>query len=446
MFRSLQEVDPEMDELIRKEEERQRETLDLIASENYAPIAVLQANSSVVCNKYSEGYIGRRYYGGNKYIDEIEGLCKKRALKLYGLDEKIWDVNVQPLSGSTANLAVYMGIVGKNGRIMGMDLSSGGHLSHGYRIKRRKITASSMFFRSKSYKIDEEGKIDYGDIERKYKKHRPDLVICGASAYSLDIEYKRIREIIGEDTYMMADISHVSGLIASGLLKNPFEVVDIVTTTTHKILRGPRAAMIFYRRSKMVKKERVDMKSKIDSGVFPGLNGGPHNQKIAALGVALKLANSVDYKSYGEEVIRNAKILADYLEEKGCKIVGGRTENHLILFTYPGIRGAELEKVCDLANISINKNCIKSDKSPMNPTGIRIGTPAITTRGLNREDVLYVGELLMRAIKITLNLKERALGKDIDYLMTNDLEINKLKKDVVDFIYKFPIPCFNFRF
>jgi len=450
LYDCLTKADPEIDELIKREEDRQRHSLELIASENFTSVSVLQANGSVLTNKYSEGTVGNRYYGGNEYIDQIELICKKRALELFKLDPEIWDVNVQVLTGSFANLAVYLGLVGKDGRIMGLDLPDGGHLSHGFQTKKKKISASSIFFTSKAYKCGENEEIDYDALEKNAREFKPEVLICGASAYTKDFDYKRFREIAGKDAYLMMDMAHVSGIIAAGLMNNPFEYCDVVTTTTHKILRGPRSAMIFYRKSKTLSSgETVNIKSKIESAVFPGLQGGPHNQKICALAVALKQANTQEYRNYIKNVLENAQTMAEEFKKLGCKMYGGGTCCHMILLILQGVSGDLVEKICEMCNISANKNCIPSDTSPLKPSGLRLGTPALTTRGFGKKDFVQVVKIVHEAIVIAKDISSKCqeVGDNISFveMAEKDSRIGQLKSKVIELTSKFDIPIFNYR-
>lgn len=447
IFEKLNVVDPEMDHLIKCEEERQRTSLELIASENFTSVSVLQVNGSILTNKYSEGQVGQRYYGGNEYIDQIEILCKKRALELFKLDPEIWDVNVQTLSGTCANFAVYTALIGKDGKVMGLDLPSGGHLSHGYQTEKKKISATSIFFKSKSYKCGDNQEIDYETLEKDFNEFKPDILVCGGSAYPNDFNYKKFREIAG-DTYLMMDMAHISGLIAGGLMNNPFDYCDVVTTTTHKILRGPRAAMIFFKKKVQKGDKTIDVKSLIDFAVFPSLQGGPHNQKIGALAVALKQALSPEYKDYIQRVYDNAQVMANTFKEMGYLLSSNGTRSHLILICLQGVGGFEVQRVCEMANISVNKNSIPIDKSPFRPTGLRLGTPAMTTRGLGEDDFVKVCKLVDEAIKIATELSNKCknpVSGQLDLILfeqeviKNDW-IKDLKQRVCEFAGSFPFP------
>uniref|UniRef100_A0A0R3RI99 Serine hydroxymethyltransferase n=1 Tax=Elaeophora elaphi TaxID=1147741 RepID=A0A0R3RI99_9BILA len=327
---SLNIVDPEAYQIMQKEKERQRRGLELIASENFTSKAVHDALSSSMSNKYSEGYPGVRYYGGNEFIDQMEILCQSRALQVFGLDDKKWGVNVQALSGSPANLAVYMGLMEPNGRIMGLDLPDGGHLTHGFFTPRRKVSASSLFFQSMPYKVDSKtGYIDYNQLEYTALRFRPNIIIAGTSCYSRLLDYSRFREIADKcGAYLLADMAHISGLVAANVIPSPFEYADVVTTTTHKSLRGPRGALIFYRKGlkKITPKgEKVmyDLGQKIDSAVFPGLQGGPHNHTIAGIAVALHQCLTKDFVEYCKQILANSRALANRLIELGYTVVTG---------------------------------------------------------------------------------------------------------------------------
>ncbi|KAI5168439.1 glycine hydroxymethyltransferase [Pancytospora epiphaga] len=450
LHQSIEEYDPELHQIIKDEEARQKETLNLIASENYTSISVLQANSSVLTNKYSEGKIGARYYGGNINIDRIETICKERALKLFNLDPNVWDVNVQTLSGAVANIAVYTGLVGRDGKIMGLDLPSGGHLSHGYQTKTRKISATSMFFNSKAYKCNIDGLIDYEVLEKEFKEFQPDLLICGGSAYVREFDYKKFREIAG-DTLLMMDMAHVSGFIATGCMANPFEYCDIVTTTTHKILRGPRGGMIFYKKKRMYKNELFDLQGAIEGAVFPGIQGGPHNQKIAALAVALKQAATQEYKEYTEQVLRNAKAMGEEFKRMGYNLLTGGTDCHMILVSVSELGGSEADKICDLAGISINKNCVVGDKSPLSPSAIRLGTPALTTRGFKEAEFIKTVGFIDKVLKIGSEIKGKCQLENgrtdmslYEETIKKDNRILDLKNEIAQFLSSFDSIKFDY--
>ena len=375
--------DKEIEKLIKEEEKRQKSVVNLIASENYVSDDVLKALGSKLTNKYAEGYPGKRYYGGNKVIDKIENLCKKRALKLFGLSSDCWSVNVQPLSGSPANLAVYLALVPSGGKIMGMSLAHGGHLTHGHFV-----SASGKFWKQVPFEVDKETEVlNYEKIKEQAIKEKPAIIVTGFTAYPRIIDFKKFREIADAcNAYLMVDMSHFAGLVAGGVYPSPFLYADVVTTTVHKTLRGPRSAMIF---SKI---DERDLCKKIDKAVFPGLQGGPHMNQIAAVAVALKEAMSPAFKKYAKQVVKNAKVLADELKRLGWRIISGGTDSHLILVDVwmdgKGITGSEAGDRLEKAGIIVNKNAIPFDqRKPFDPSGIRLGTAGETTRGAKEKDM-----------------------------------------------------------
>lgn len=382
----VKDTDTELYDILMDEEARQKEGVNLIASENYTSQGVLEILGTPLQNKYAEGYPGARYYRGTEFADKVELLAQKRALQAFHLDNEKWAVNVQPHSGSPANFEVYTALVGKDGRIMGLNLQDGGHLSHGFENKDRKVSATSYYFNSKPYFLNKEtGLIDYDGMEKIAEEFKPNLIIAGYSAYSRDLDYARFRSICDKvGAYMLVDMAHYCGLVAGKVLSDPFEYADVVTTTTHKILRGPRGGMIFYKK---------ELEAKINFAVFPQHQGGPHMNQIAALCYALKDVCSERYTEYAQQVAKNANALAEAMLAKGWHIMTGGTDNHLILWdvSKEKLTGGKVEAVLEKFLIYTNKNSIAGDKSPANPGGVRVGTPAMTTRGMNEGMRVFEG-------------------------------------------------------
>jgi len=449
LLQPLQENDKEISDLIEEEKERQRSGLELIASENFTSRAVLDTLGTCLTNKYSEGLPHHRYYGGNETIDKIELLCQQRALTTFGLESEKWGVNVQPYSGSPANLAVYTALLNPHDRFMGLDLPSGGHLTHGYMNDKRRVSATSVFWETMGYRINTEtGLLDYDKLEEQARLFRPKMIVMGGSAYPREWDYARFRAIADScHALLMADIAHIAGLVVAKEAANPFEYCDIVTTTTHKTLRGPRGAMIFFRKGVKSDGEEYDLENKINFAVFPALQGGPHNNTIAGIATALKQAASDEFKQYARNVKLNARALASKLMEKNYHIVTNGTDNHLMLWDLKplGLTGSKMEALYELINISVNKNTCYGDENALAPRGVRLGTPAVTTRGLVESDMEVIAEFLDRGIKIALEVQSSMKGKKTLNEFKSRLEsredLAQLKEDVKVFSLRFPLPC-----
>ncbi|KAI8926740.1 serine hydroxymethyltransferase [Entophlyctis helioformis] len=445
---TLETEDKEIYDLIQHEKWRQYSCLELIASENFTSQAVMEANGSALTNKYSEGLPGARYYGGNEFVDQIENLCRDRALQAFDLDPTKWGVNVQPYSGSTANFSAFTALLSPHDRIMGLDLPSGGHLTHGYATAKKKVSSSAIYFESFPYQVDmKTGFLDYDKLEASAALFRPRLIICGASAYPQEWDYGRLRKIADQHgAYLMADIAHISGLVAGKEAANPFEFCDVVTTTTHKTLRGPRAGIIFFRRAPKGEKNS-DLEDKVNFAVFPSNQGGPHNNTIAGIAVALKQAASPEFKLYAKQVRANGVALANALKSFGYKLVTDGTVNHLILWDLRpnGLTGSKMEKICDLVNITLNKNAVHGDVSALTPGGVRVGVPALTSRSLKEADFVKVAEFLHRACQIALKVQATSgkLIKDFVIALESNDEVKALRSDVERFAHSFPMPGFD---
>jgi len=407
-LKNLEKHDEELFNIINKEYKRQKEGLELIASENYVTDSVLEAAGSILTNKYAEGYPGKRYYAGCEFVDQAEDLARERLKELFGADH----VNVQPHSGSNANLGVYFSILEPGDTVLGMNLSHGGHLTHG-----SPVNISGTYYNFISYGVNKDThKIDYDEVLNIAKENKPKLIVAGASAYPREIDFSKFREIADEvGAYLMVDMAHIAGLVAAGLHMNPVEYADFVTTTTHKTLRGPRGGAILC---------KSEYAKKVDKAIFPGIQGGPLMHIIAAKAVAFKEALSDDFKDYQKQVISNAKALAKGLVDRGLTLVSGGTDNHLILIDAKanGLTGKEAEKLLTDVDITVNKNTIPFDtESPFVTSGVRIGTPAVTTRNMKEEEMDIIADIIYRAI-------------------TKKDDPEKLKNEVHELTAKFDLP------
>lgn len=407
--KKLASSDPEILALIEKEAWRQEEEIELIASENYASLAVLEAMSSVLNNKYSEGYSGKRYYGGNSIIDEVENLAVERLKKLFGAEH----ANVQPLSGSPANAAVYMAFLEPGDKVLGLKLDHGGHLSHGH-----SVNFSGRLYNFVQYEVSEDGRIDMDKVREVALREKPKMIVAGFSAYSRDLDWKRFKEIADEvGAYTFADIAHIAGLIAGGVLNSPVPYFDVVSSTTHKTLRGPRGAFILC---------KEQFAKQVDKAVFPGMQGGPHDHITAAKAVAFKEALEPEFKIYCQQVVQNAKTMANRFMELGYEIVSSGTDNHLMVVDLRNkeISGLEAEQILEKIGVSVSRSTIPNDPAPpMRPSGIRVGTPAITTRGFKETEVLILTDLINEAF----------LNKE------SEEKLSEIKEKIKDLCQKFPI-------
>ena len=421
---TLQQTDPEIYNIIQEEAERQEYGIELIASENYTSKAVMEAMGSVLTNKYSEGYIGKRYYGGNEVIDKMEALGIERCKKLFGCDH----ANIQPLSGSPANAAVYMGVLKPGDKVLGLKLDHGGHLSHGH-----PVNFSGMLYNFVQYEVDKEtGRIDMDKVREIALKEKPRMILAGFSAYSRNLDWKKFKEIADEvGALTMADISHVAGLIAGKAIESPVPYFAIVTTTTPKTLRGPRSAIIMCK-DKMIKKivkgeeKEVSLPKAIDAGLFPGMQGGPHDHINAGKAVAFLEALQPEFQTYAQNIIKNAKAMADELMKLGYKIISDGTDNHLMVvdMTSKGIGGKDAEIAMEKVGISCSRSTIPFDtRKPMDPSGVRLGTAAITTRGFDEEDSRVVARIIDRAIQ----------AKD------DDAALAKIRQEIIELCKKHPL-------
>ncbi len=444
---ALKETDPQIFDLIKKEEKRIQDTLEMIPSNNFQSKAVLKALGSIYNYKYSEGYPKRRYYQGQEFADDVEILAIERAKKLFGVPH----VNVQPYSGSPANTAVYFALLEPKDKIMGLSLAFGGHLTHG-----SPVSFSGKYFTIVSYGLDKNGYLDYDAIEKLALKEKPKIIVCGATAYPRIINFKRFGEIADKaGAYLLADISHIAGLIAGRAHPSPVRYVDLIMTTTHKTLRGPRGAMIMVT-EKGLKKD-PELGNKIDKAVFPGLQGGPHDNQTAAIAVALLEASKPAFKTYAKQIVTNAKILADSLAKFGFKLISGGTDNHLLLINLSNkkVNGAVAALALEVAGIVVNKNAVPNDQMPpFYPSGIRLGAPAITTRGMKEKEMVKIANWINKTInevanlnfptdngfdKLTMKEKRREFWKNFRQDIFKNKKLLRIAKEVKTLCSKFPI-------
>jgi len=439
----LSTTDPEIYQSISLEEQRQTDVLEMIPSENYTSRAVREAVGSVLINKYAEGQVGARYYQGNVNIDTVERLCKSRALTLFGLSSDEWGVNVQALSGSPANLAVINALVPMGGTIMSMFLPDGGHLSHGWQTANKKITLVSKIWNIEFYHVDPKTRVfDYDAIQKQALVIKPKLLISGGTAYPREINHKRMGEIAKSvGGCYLADVAHEAGLIAAGVNTSPFPHADVVSTTTHKTLRGPRGALIF---------SRIELSKQIDQSVFPGIQGGPHEHTIGGIAVALKEAQTKEFRTYQAQVLANANVLAKLFMNGGLDVVTGGTDKHLILIDLRSVSASSwvVATALEYAGIVINRNTVPNDSgTSIYPSGIRMGTPAITTRGMKEKDMEKIGAWIIEIIRHVASYqmpedkeKRKEFIKSFHKTIVSDTVIKRIAGDVKSFVRKFPVP------
>jgi len=438
-MKALIKTDPQIYKLIKEEEKRLQDTLEMIPSNNFQSKAVLEALGSIYNYKYSEGYPFKRYYQGQKYADSVEILAIKRAEKLFGVPY----VNVQPYSGSPANSAIYFALLEPKDKIMGLSLAFGGHLTHG-----SPVSFSGKYFTIVSYKLDKQGIIDYDQVEKLALKEKPKIIVCGATAYPRIIDFKRFGQIADKcGAYLLADISHIAGLVVAGAHPSPVSYVHIVMTTTHKTLRGPRGAMVMVT-EKGFKKD-PELGEKINKAVFPGLQGGPHDNQTAAIAVALKEASSLAFKKYGQQIVKNSKALAGELIKSGFNLISGGSDNHLILIdlTDKKANGAVAALALEVAGIIVNKNAVPNDPMPpFYPSGIRLGTPAITTRGMKEKEMKKIAEWINEAINQVKGEKlpsdkekRREFWRAFKIKIVKNKKLLEIAKEVKAFCLKFPL-------
>ena len=438
----LQTSDPKVYELIEAELQRRKKGLEMIPSENHTSPAVLEALGSILTDKYSEGYPGKRYYAGNEFIDKVENLARERAKKAFGVPH----ANVQPYSGSPANFAVYLATMKPGDVVMGQDLPDGGHLTHGW-----KFNISGTLYERAPYHVTKEGIIDFEEVRVLAKEKKPKLIWCGATAYPREFPFEEFAKIADEvGAYFAADIAHIAGLVIAGAHKSPVPYADIITTTTHKTLRGPRGALIMVTQKGLDKDP--ELAEKIDKAVFPfGVQGGPHNHQTAAIAVALKEAMTPEFKEYGKQVVKNAKALGESLKEQGLRLVSGGTDNHMLLADLTPFgkgTGVFAQDALDAAGITVNKNTIPKDpSSPFYPSGIRLGTPAITTRGMKEKEMKIIGKWIAEIIQevkhcqLPETKEERIVSlKQFKKDIAGNKKLKEIKEQVAELCSRFPLP------
>ena len=450
---NLSSVDPQTAQIINNEKRRQQDVLQLIPSENYTSPAVLEALGSVFTNKYSEGYPKKRYYQGNKFVDDIEILAQERAKKLFNVPH----ANVQPYSGSPANTAVYLALLEPNkDKIMGLSLAFGGHLTHG-----SPVSISGKYFKTVPYELGRNGKLDFAAVEKIAKSEKPKIIVCGFTAYPLTVDFEKFAKIADSvGAYLLADVSHIAGLVVAGTHPSPAPHAHVVMTTTHKTLRGPRGAMLMVTKKGLQKDP--ELADKIDKAVFPGLQGGPHDNQTAAIAVALKEASTPEFKKYGQQIVKNSKTLASELTRHGFTLSGGGSENHLILIDLQNLNlnGAPVAFALEVAGIVVNKNGVPFDPMPpFYPSGIRLGTPSVTTRGMKEAEMkkiaVWIKEVVdeikneklpedkqsLRSSSSTVGLKEKRSGflKDFKNKYSNNKKLLSIAKEVQSLTKQFPI-------
>ena len=440
MMQDISKTDPEIYSLIKKELDRQQLGLEMIPSENNVSKAVMQAMGSILTNKYSEGYPKKRYYGGNQFVDEVELLAIERAKKAFN----VVHANVQPYSGSPANFAVYMAVMQRDDIVMGLNLSDGGHLTHGF-----KASSTGQLFKSVPYHVKADGYIDLEEVERLALEHRPKLMWVGYTAYTREFPFEEISKIADKvGAYLAADIAHISGLVATGVHKSPSPYVHIITTTTHKTFRGPRGGIIMVTQKGLDKDP--DLSSKIDKAVFPGLQGGPHDHTTAAIAVALKEMMQPEFKTYCQEIVKNSRALAKSLIGNGMEVVTGGSDNHMVLVSLTKFgkgKGIFVQDALDEANITMNKNTIPADpSSPFYPSGVRMGTPSLTTRGMKEHEMDIIGKWISEVIHEVKKYELPEDKKEIpNYLknfreeIKNNKKIREIRNNVIELCKKFPL-------